>query len=193
MRKAFWHKRCGSNACAMKRLTTIGQSDDDDWPQGDVILRFPKQQSLRAHSQVLSLCSPVFKSMLEGEFVEGKTRELQIEDTRREDFVTFYRLLLPQSLFMQKRERVEVALSNVDVYYEKWVKECAESAKHSDFQKLWEVLMIRVTSEAICEIAGSLMNQHCGKNRFLQQENFNIEMYLKFNLGPLHLLDNFVK
>jgi hypothetical protein len=76
------------------------------------------------------------------------------------------------------------SLSNVDVYYEKWVKECAESAKHSDFQKLWEVLMIRVTSEAICETAGSMMNQHCGKNRFLQPENFNIEMYLKFNLRP---------
>ena len=41
------------------------------------------------------------------------------------------------------------SLSNVDVYYEKWVKECAESAKLSDFQKLWEVLMIRVTSKAI--------------------------------------------
>ena len=53
--------------------------------------------------------------------------------------------------------------------------------------------MIRVTSEAICETAGSMMNQHCVKNRFLQPENFNIEMYLKFNLGPLHLLDNFVK
>ena len=50
--------------------------------------------------------------------------------------------------------------------------------------------MIRVTSEAICETAGSMMNQHCGKNRFLQPENFNIEMYLQFNLGPLHLLDN---
>ena len=85
------------------------------------------------------------------------------------------------------------SLSNVDVYYEKWVKECAESAEHSDFQKLWEVLMIRVTSEAICETAGSMMNQHCCKNRFLQPKNLNIEMYLKFNLGPLHLLDNFVK
>jgi hypothetical protein len=38
-----------------------------------------------------------------------------------------------------------------------------------------------------------MMNQHCGKNRFLQAENFNIKMYLKFNLGPLHHLDNFVK
>ena len=32
-----------------------------------------------------------------------------------------------------------------------------------------------------------------GKNRFLQPENFSIEMYLKFNLGPLHLLNSFVK
>ena len=31
-----------------------------------------------------------------------------------------------------------------------WVKECAESAKHSDLQKLWEVLITRVTYEAIC-------------------------------------------
>ena len=75
----------------------------------------------------------------------------------------------------------------------KRVKDCAESAKHSDFQKLWEVLMIRVMSEAICETSGSMINQHCGKNRFLQPENFNIKMNLKFNLGPLHLLDNFVK
>ena len=42
--------------------------------------------------------------------------------------------------------------------------------------------MIRVTSEAICETAGSMMNQHCGKNRFLQPEDFNIEMYLKLRL-----------
>ena len=46
------------------------------------------------------------------------------------------------------------SLSNFDVYYEKWVKECAESAKHSDFQKL---------SEAICKTAGSMINQHCGE------------------------------
>jgi hypothetical protein len=59
-------------------------------------------------------------------------------------------------------------LSNFDAYYEKWVKECAESTKHSDFQKLWEVIMIRVTTESISKTAGSMMNQHYGKNRFLQ-------------------------
>ena len=31
--------------------------------------------------------------------------------------------------------------------------------------------------------------KHCGKIKFLQ----NIEMNLKFNPGPLHFLDNFVK
>ena len=40
--------------------------------------------------------------------------------------------------------------------------------------------MIRVTSEAICETAGSMMNQHCGKNRFLQLENFNISLRMSF-------------
>ena len=62
--------------------------------------------------------------------------------------------------------------------YLKWVKE--ESAKHSDFQKLWEVLVMRVMSEAIWETAGSMMNQHCGKNRFLQPENFNISLRMSF-------------
>ena len=32
-----------------------------------------------------------------------------------------------------------------------------------EFQKLWEIVMIRSTSEAICETVGSMMNQHCGK------------------------------
>ena len=67
------------------------------------------------------------------------------------------------------------SLANVDIYYEKWVKECAESAKRSNFQKLWEVLMIRVTSEAICETAGSMMNQHCGKNRFFQPKSLRLK------------------
>jgi hypothetical protein len=30
-------------------------------------------------------------------------------------------------------------------------------------------------------------------NPHQKPENVNIEMYLRFNLGPLHLLDNFVK
>ena len=52
--------------------------------------------------------------------------------------------------------------------------------------------MIRVTSEAICETAGSMMNQQSGKNQHLNPNNFNVEMFLRFNLGPLHKLDGLV-
>lgn len=79
-------------------------------------------------------------------------------------------------------------LSNVHIYYENWVKS-SKSADFSKFQKLWENVMIRSCSEAVCETIGSMMNQHGGKNRHLSPKWFSIEMVLRANLGPLHLLD----
>ena len=52
--------------------------------------------------------------------------------------------------------------------------------------------MIRSTSEAICETEGSMMGQHAGKNRHLEPEYFSMEMVLRFNLGPIHLLDGLI-
>ena len=52
--------------------------------------------------------------------------------------------------------------------------------------------MIRSASEAICEMVGSIMNQHAGKNRHLELEYFSMELVLRFSLGPIHLLDDFV-
>ena len=37
------------------------------------------------------------------------------------------------------------------------------------------------------------MNQHGGKNRDLSPKYFSMELYLKFNLGPLHLLDSLIE
>ena len=36
------------------------------------------------------------------------------------------------------------------------------------------------------------MGQYCSKNRFLKPENFSKEIVLRFNLGPMHLLDGHV-
>ena len=33
------------------------------------------------------------------------------------------------------------------------------------------------------------MNQHCGKNRQLTPSNFSKELVLRYNLGPLHILE----
>ena len=78
------------------------------------------------------------------------------------------------------------------MYYEDWVKKSKESENNLEFQKLWELLMIRSSSEAICETVGSIMGQHCGKNRYLTPENFSKELVLRFNLGPLHLLNGLI-
>ena len=53
--------------------------------------------------------------------------------------------------------------------------------------------MIRSCSEAICETVGSIMNQHAGKNRHLQPQYFSMEIYLRFNLGPMHLMKDLIK
>ena len=53
--------------------------------------------------------------------------------------------------------------------------------------------MIRSCSEAICETVGSIMNQHAGKNRHLEPRYFSMEIYLRFNLGPLHLMKDLIK
>jgi len=82
------------------------------------------------------------------------------------------------------------SITHVHRYYEEWAKSNTE--KNLPFQNLWENVMIRSTSEAICETVGSMMAQHGAKNHSLQPKNFNIEMYLRFNLPTLHHSDGLV-
>ena len=81
-------------------------------------------------------------------------------------------------------------VTHVHRYYEEWTKSNTE--KHLPFQNLWENVMIRSTSEAICETVGSMMAHHGAKNHSLQPKNFNIEMYLRFNLPTLHHSDGLI-
>ena len=53
--------------------------------------------------------------------------------------------------------------------------------------------MVKSYSEAICESIGSIMNIACGTGRVLYPDNFAKEIYLQFNLPPIHLLsENFI-
>ena len=54
-------------------------------------------------------------------------------------------------------------LTNVHKYYELWALK--ENDRNLPFQKLWQNLMVRSTSEAICKTLGSIMLQHGAKNR----------------------------
>ena len=64
---------------------------------------------------------------------------------------------------------------------------------YKPFINLFENVQIRSMSEAICETVGSMMVTHGGKGRYLQPLNFSMEMYVRFNLGPLHLLSGLCK
>ena len=77
-------------------------------------------------------------------------------------------------------------LTNVHMYYENWRKSSIE--KNLPFQKLWENLMVRSKSEAICETTGSMMNQQSGKNQHLNPNNFNVEMFFTLVRIPFNNL-----
>ena len=56
---------------------------------------------------------------------------------------------------------------------------------------LYEFINIRTYSEAICETIGSMMAISVSNGRNLQPQNLGKEVFLKFNLPPLHQLGNF--
>ena len=67
-----------------------------------------------------------------------------------------------------------------------------ESKKHLEFQRLWELVMIRSSLKAMYETVGSIMGQDCAKGHYLDPENFSKELVLNFNLGPLKDLDGLI-
>ena len=72
-----------------------------------------------------------------------------------------------------------------------WVQQ-TDIEEYLDFQRLWEIVMIPLTSEAICKTIGSMMGSH-GNNKILQPKYINMEMVLRSNLGLLHFLDSLIE
>jgi hypothetical protein len=56
------------------------------------------------------------------------------------------------------------------------------------FIELFQFVQGKSFSEAICETVGSIMNIHKGRGRNLHPVNYAKELYLRFNLGPTHIL-----
>ena len=56
------------------------------------------------------------------------------------------------------------------------------------FIDLFQFIQCKTYSEAMCETVGSIMNIHRGRGRNLHPVNYSKELFLKFNLPPLHHL-----
>ena len=57
------------------------------------------------------------------------------------------------------------------------------------FIEFFEFVMVKSYLEAICESIGSIMNMACGSGRVLYPENYAKEIFLRFNLPPMHILN----
>ena len=68
-----------------------------------------------------------------------------------------------------------------------------DSEESRSFQNLYEFVNVRTYSEAICETIGSMMSIAVSNGRNLQPFNLDKELYIRFNLPPLHKLQDFVK
>ena len=72
--------------------------------------------------------------------------------------------------------------------YETFVKQNPNNPRLSDFHVFFEKIEIKSCSEAIAECVGSVMLIAQGKFKHCQARNFNKEVFLSFNLPPLHIL-----
>ena len=61
------------------------------------------------------------------------------------------------------------------------------------FRDLFEFVQSKTYSEAICESIGSIMNMATSGGRYLNPQNFNKEIFLRYNLPPLHTLTGFIE
>ena len=89
---------------------------------------FQGDRSFWADSQVLSLASPVFKSMLVSAMTEGQTRCICVSEFKRKDFDAFYQFLSPATAHSARfSDDSAIAIAEVSDYYQVgWLKDKCE-------------------------------------------------------------------
>ena len=109
----------------------------------------------------------------------GPSRDLYAMDSclpAYKVFIKFARDLIKNNGIDLERiwEKFYMKYKNVDMY--------------ENFVGLFQHVQIKSYSEALCETVGSIMKMHHGRGRNVHPVNFNKEIYLRFNLPPLHIM-----
>ena len=96
-------------------------------------------------------------------------------------------------LFQSEQKR---KMGNISIE-DNWIafsKKC-DSEDKKEFKRLFEYCMIDVMSEALAETVGSIMNHHLGSGSraSILPKNLNSEIFTRYNLGPLHCVDDVVQ
>ena len=95
----------------------------------------------------------------------------------------------------QSEQKLKRGVVSIEENWEKFVLKSSSSVEKCEFKKLFEYCMIDVMSEAMAETVGSVMTHHLGSGsrNALLPVNLNCEIYIRFNLGPLHLVESLIK
>ena len=72
------------------------------WNDSDLVL-VVEDRELHVHRLILTLLSPVFKAMLDGNFSEARKNKITLEGKELESMVLFLKLLYPSSMFEKSK------------------------------------------------------------------------------------------
>mmetsp|Transcript_18344 Transcript_18344/g.35958 ORF Transcript_18344/g.35958 Transcript_18344/m.35958 type:complete len:249 (+) Transcript_18344:51-797(+) len=110
--------------CSVEEIgLSVTSSDLSDSMEGDVVIVIGEDE-IPAHTQVLSIASPVFKAMLASNMTEAQSLRIPIDMVTKEQFLEFYGLLKPLAwnANMISEANVDAMLLLSDYYQVKLIK-----------------------------------------------------------------------
>ena len=82
------------------------------WNDSDVVLVVEDEQ-FHVHRYILSLQSPVFKAMLNGNFKDAQQDKIELKDDKYEAMIQFLKLLYPPTMFDDDKGKVDIDDGNI--------------------------------------------------------------------------------
>ena len=82
------------------------------WNDSDVVL-IVEDEEFHVHRSILSLQSPVFKAMLNGNFKDAQQEKIELKDDDYAAMIPFLKLLYPPTMFEDDEGKVEIDDGNI--------------------------------------------------------------------------------
>lgn len=115
-------------------------------------------------------------------------KEISISQREKFEFNECFTGYLIYLTFVKRRLTLNPQVKSLEDIYKLFFQEKGDTESVSCFIRVFQFIQIKSYSEAICETVGSIMKIHGGKGRNLHPVNFAKEIYLNFNLPPLHIM-----
>ena len=114
------------------------------------------------------------------DLIEGPFKEQFCGNDNVKEIVTGY------NIFLKLACSTGEGKLNLEETYERFWKLHHQTAEATLFIRFFEFVQGKSFSEAMCESIGSIMNMATSSGRTLHPTNFAKEIFLRFNLPPLH-------